>query len=76
LAGRGENLAARGQIFAGSPRHGGSKAQESTEIWTAQSDLQPGQPKPDRLIGQDAAAGEKAAPIAASQVSGLIPRQE
>jgi hypothetical protein len=51
-------------------------AQESTEIWTAQSDLQPGQPKPDRLIGQDAAAGEKAAPIAASQVSGLIPRQE
>jgi copper chaperone len=39
---RGENSAARGQIFDASPAHSGSMGQEAAEIWTAQTDLQPG----------------------------------
>ncbi|HUW52182.1 MAG TPA: hypothetical protein VMV99_02015, partial [Rhodanobacter sp.] len=55
FGGRGENSAVRGQIFDGSPAHGGSMGQEAAGIWTAQTDSQTDRPKPDRLPDLDAA---------------------
>src|SRR6185437_128705 len=52
FGGRGENAAVRGQISDDLPVHSGSMDQESAGIWTAQSDSQAGQPKPDRPLGR------------------------
>ena len=49
----------------------GSLGQESAEKWTAQADLQPGQPKSDRLLGQRERLGR---PGGAGAVSRLPPQ--
>ncbi len=46
-----EKVAERGQIVTISPAHSGTMVQESGEIWTAKTRLQPILPKSDRLLG-------------------------
>jgi hypothetical protein len=50
LKNRSENSAGRGQILTISPGNSRSIAQESGEIWTGQTDLQPISFKSDRLL--------------------------
>jgi hypothetical protein len=45
LGGRGENSAARGQIFDDLQAHCGATGQKFAEIWTVQTNLQPGRPQ-------------------------------
>jgi hypothetical protein len=47
-----EKAAERGQILTISPVHSGTMGQESGEIWTAETLLQPIHPKSDRLLGR------------------------
>ena len=54
-----EKAAEQGQIVTISPAHSGTMVQESGEIWTAETRLQPILPKSDRLLLLRTGRGEK-----------------
>ena len=50
LGNRKRKMAERGPIVTISPVHSGTMSQETNEIWTAETRLQPIHPKSDRLL--------------------------